>query len=291
MFLNVQFAFSTITYEFHVLAINGTIDYKNKGVDEWKRLKIGDILDTAHIIRLSKNSYLGLVHKTGYTLELSQNKLYEVKSLVQRQNTKRTNAIDIIKFHILNLFDNNHGRDRNYRENMKSVATIERGLENVNLNEYPKYTRFTSTKVTFTWDKRRAKNINFKIFDENNHILLDTIINDSKIDVDLSKLKVNENQLYFWSIESKNSGFAENKVFKFIIIDKELRDEIQSELKNLSKNLNPKSPLDNLILAGFYDYHELYYDSYNTLKKIKQLAPNISFYSQYFEDWYMSKVK
>lgn len=290
IFWNAHLGLAIITYEFNVLAVNGAVEYKVKGTDDWQRIKVGDILDTIHIIRIGKNSYLGLVHKTGYTLELTQNKLYEVKSLIRKQSTKSSISLNRILSYLSNYFDNSP-RGNNYRSNMKNAATVERSLNFVNVNEYPKSTRFASPKTTFFWDNSKRNELKFTIFDEDNQILFDTLVRGSKIDIDLSKLKINENRVYFWTIEPKNSPNAETKKNTFILIDKEQQNQIKNELAELSKNLNLKSPLDNFILAGFYDYYELFYDSYNILKKIKQLAPNNSFYSQYFEDWCLTKIK
>ena len=70
MTLNYEFIESKPDYEFKVLAINGNIEYKCASDKKWKKLKIGSELNKKDMIRIDKNSYLGLVHRTGKTKEI-----------------------------------------------------------------------------------------------------------------------------------------------------------------------------------------------------------------------------
>ncbi len=291
MFLNHYSAFSLINYEFNVLAVYGSVEYKARNLSEWQKLKVGDLLDTGDIVKLGNKSYLGLVHKSGKTIELTKSKSYKVSNLKPHKPIKNNDIINRLLGYILSAFGESNSEKTTYRKDMKGAATIERSIKLGFPSAYPAYTRFIKTNVTCFWEGNNNDNYEFRIFDEDEEILFETITKLTKLDVDLSKLKLNENQKYFWTVRPQNLISFSPVKYSFVLIDSKQRNNILSEINELKKNLNMQSPLDNFLLAGIYDYYELYYDSYLTLKNINKLAPGNQFYTEYFENWFTFRSK
>jgi hypothetical protein len=74
-------AFSTVAqdYAFKVLVIKGTNELKTG--DAWQPIKTGASLKSGDELKLSDNSYIGLMHITGKPIELKQAGSYKVADL------------------------------------------------------------------------------------------------------------------------------------------------------------------------------------------------------------------
>lgn len=70
------------TYTFKVLVSKGKSEVKS--ANAWETLKIGTSLKASDEIRVSENSYLGLIHATGKPVEVRDAKTYKVSDLVAK---------------------------------------------------------------------------------------------------------------------------------------------------------------------------------------------------------------
>src|SRR5215212_330319 len=69
-------------YAFKVLVNKGKNELKSG--NNWQQLKVGLSLKPADVLKISENSYLGLVHVSGKALEIKQSGSYKVTDLAAK---------------------------------------------------------------------------------------------------------------------------------------------------------------------------------------------------------------
>ena len=108
-------AFGQGDYIFRVLANKGNNSVK-KSDGKTVGLKTGSTLKAGDQLIASSNSYIGLMHKTGKTLEVRQAGVLKVNDLVKKVAAKKTSVTGRYAQYVMNKI-NDDGVSDNYRRN------------------------------------------------------------------------------------------------------------------------------------------------------------------------------
>ncbi len=287
LFLIIFMAFSVSNaYEFNVLALNGKTQVK-KG-KKWINLKSGDKLTKKQSIKIGKNSYIGMVHKNGTTLEVKDKGTYKVSSLVKKviakdaSTTKRmadyvieemSSADDLFEkddYHgsmsTLGSVERAVGEDINALEKAEDIAGTDHSISS-NLNSIsslvsgdgyntiqarmPKTSYLIDSKVEFSWQGGNTEKYFVVIKDDKNKIIAKKEVRGKKTPIDLQELGVQPGKCYYWKVESGKDKSIENCI---MLMDKRTFPEFFVEYDKIRKSTGEKpGAMDELILAAFFE--------------------------------------
>lgn len=255
-------------YMFKVLASKGIAQVDNGS--GWVLLKSGSKLNKNNKIKVSQGSYVGLMHTSGKTLELKTPGTYEVENLSGKLNNTQSSFTSKYASFVLNQPSTEEAVNYNV------TGSVSRGSEIV--VRAPKHIdMYKEIPAMITWDDKLENETYVvtitSLFNKN---ILEVETKDKFYELDLSKLDL-EDEAYLFKVQLKSdpSAFGERALK---VIDNTKKDDkggVVKELTELSKEIDPASPLDQLTLASYFEEKGLTIYALSSLSKASNLAPEV----------------
>lgn len=266
------------SHVFSVLANKGTNQIK-KGTT-WNSAKSGSKVYKGNTIKVSANGYLGLMHKSGKTVELKTAGEYSISDLESKIQTSSSSYAERYTKFALNI-DGSEGAKHNYNV----TGSVERGGKYSLLSddtikiikEIPLIMPWTTNN---TEDKVELKVIN--LFNETLYSNKDAGQNAT---IDLSKVSIKSTDFMAVNLFDPNSEDQEpliEKSYNLKLVSKDKADKIVKEYNLLVKELNLNSSLDQMILASFFVEKGLSNYAASHLYQASILSPEIADYKGAF---------
>ena len=261
-------------YAFKVLVNKGRNELKSG--NNWQQLKVGSSLKSADELKISENSYLGLVHVSGKALELKQSGNYKVGDLSAKVNGG-SNVLN--KYTDFILSSATSPKDR-----LAATGAVDRGKDNIQVYlPKPELAVVYNDEVIIQWDAQIAPAPYLVTFR-------------SMFDDDLDKLETNENRVAV-NLNSKNFANEDNIIVEVAStadknkisnrytlkkLSKADKARIKTELEKISVTTAEPNALNKLLIAAFYEQNNLLIDAGTAYLEAIQLAPDVP---QYKEDY------
>lgn len=290
-------AFSQGDYIFRVLANKGDNSVK-KSDGETVGLKTGSTLKAGDQLIASSNSYIGLMHKTGKTLEVRQAGVLKVDDLVKKVAAKKTSVTSRYAQYVMNKI-NDDGVSDNYRRNNNVTGAVTRGDQvtidfvlPVEDNKIKVY----SSDLVLRWvpAPNEDKVISFdgktfvvtirNIFDE---VIFSEETTNSSLKINLNEIQ-NESTLYLVKITSKEDDVAnELKSIEYAIEKVSMNDEpeLQSELDAMLVEIDEQTDLGKLVLASFFEEKGLLLEAMTKYEEIVSTNPDVQAFRELYQEF------
>jgi hypothetical protein len=275
------------TDSFTILAVQGKVLLsKNKPV-MWSNLKIGDRFSGDSKIKLSKDSYAGMIYSNGTSIELHQPGIYDCSTLksltLNTQISSNKKFMDFVLKELSKKIDN--------PLEMKVTGAVVRGRINYIAAGMPFNTCIIDPIVNFKWyPDERTDYYNFKILDGENRTLYIKKLQDTSITININLFNNPGNSCFKWIVsnyEKLEISSDTNYIIKFTQLQTEaIKDSVEQLNEILGKE---QSALNQIILAEFYQRNNLNIDALNGYKKAVSLAPKVKIYSAMFKE-FLNKV-
>lgn len=265
-------------YAFKVLVNKGKTELKSG--TNWQPMKVGTSLNPTDEIKLSENSYVGLVHVSGKPMEIKQAGSYKVVDLAGKVNGGAT---------VLNKYTDFILSENTQKKNtLVATGAVHRG-ENairVYLPEPQNSVVFGST-VIINWDTEKVPGPYVvtlssmfgdelqKIETKENMILLDLY----------DKRFQNEDNILVDVHTKTAKPSKEEPAFSVKKISKADRDRINTSLNEIKGALADESALNKLVLAGFYEQNHLLVDAITAYLEAIKLAPDVPAYKDAYQEF------
>jgi len=291
--LLITAAVSAQSYTFRVIGTKG-----NNTVDG-RPLKVGMILTDNQTVMIANNgSYLGLMHKTGKTLELQNKGTHQVKSLVSKIKGSGSLNSRYAKFVSDELSqDGGTSAARARAQHMKKTGSTERGIGLVKVM-LPRNSELYGSTVALSWYLKDTPEIKpedvkeYKIYvtDMEDEVLHTQATTETYAFIDLSESKFTEaEQLIFKITPVKMDGaLAESLTtldgYMLQLLDGESKAEYAEELKEVTEG-NDNSAISKLVEARFYEENEFYSDAIRTYKQVLELSNNAESYQNLYRNF------
>src|SRR3990172_7857374 len=158
-------------YEFKIMASKGKADVQKENSKTWDKVKLGTKVISNDKIKLTGNSYISLVHKSGKTLELKTAGTYSVGELSKKVGDNKANVSKRFADYLLDEISSSEDllASGDHRKKMETTGSVERSMDNqpfinkhaLQLNS-PRKVNFMNTVFTFRWmDSENAKEYEF----------------------------------------------------------------------------------------------------------------------------------
>lgn len=265
-------------YAFRVLANKGQNKIKKEGAATAVALKTGATLQSGDELIASQGAYIGLMHKSGKTLEVRTPGTKKVVDLEKLVNTKSSSVSSRYAQFLANKM--NEKEKPNYRQRLNATGAAERALagnEVIQLLIPADEATVLGDKAIVSWDTPEGMEMNTfivtvkNIYDEE---ILKEEIGSNSITLDLtSEQMTNEENLWIINIAAKeNMDVSSGDV---AIKRPEDPSIYQEGLEGLRAEVEEDNPLNKIIYASFYEQNELIVDALTAIEEAIQLNPDI----------------
>jgi hypothetical protein len=263
-------------YAFKVLVNKGKNELKSG--NNWQQLKVGLSLKSADELKISENSYLGLVHVSGKALELKQSGNYKVMDLAAKVNGGSS---------VLNKYtDFILSSATSPKNRLAATGAVDRGANNIQVY-LPKAENAVvfNNNVTITWDGSAPAPyvVTFKSMFEDELDKVNAAENSITIQLDDQNFANEDNIIVeVASVSNKNKVSDKYTLKKLSKADKE---RIKNALSEIADPTSDPNALNKLIVAGFYEQNNLLIDAGTTYLEAIKLAPDVPQYQEAYNDF------
>jgi hypothetical protein len=263
-------------YAFKVLVNKGKNELKSG--NNWQQLKVGLSLKSADELKISENSYLGLVHVSGKALELKQSGNYKVMDLAAKVNGGSS---------VLNKYtDFILSSATSPKNRLAATGAVDRGANNIQVYlPKPENAVVFNNTVTITWDGSAPAPyvVTFKSMFEDELDKVNATENSITIQLDDQNFANEDNIIVeVASVSDKNKVSDKYTLKKLSKADKE---RIKNALNEIADPTSDSNALNKLIVAGFYEQNNLLIDAGTTYLEAIKLAPDVPQYQEAYNDF------
>ena len=282
LFMSVSAVLGQGDYAFKVLANKGTNEVKSG--DTWVAVKTGVALRKDDELKLSENSYVGLVSSTGKPLELKSSGSYKVVDLLSKVQAGSSSVLN--KYTDFILSSNSAEAKKN---RLSATGAVSRKVDQntvifVSLPENNNADVFGSTAV-INWNVKTGGPfvVTFRnMFDD----VLKTIETPEKTThVDLSAPEFAEAPVIMMEVSLKSDGKVKSKQYIFKKMAGAQADKVKKDLNEFSSQVTEETALNKFILAGFYEEKKLYIDAIAAYEQAIKMAPDVPSYKEAYEEF------
>lgn len=268
-------------YTFKVLANKGANEMKSG--DTWQAVKTGSSLNANDEIKITENSYLGLVHKTGKPMELKQAGNYKVADLA----AKIGGGTSVLNKYTDFILSSNSAEAKKNR--LSATGAVHRGPGTIKVFLPDNLASGVFSNIVFiNWETPKAGGpyivILSNMFGDE---LMKSETPETTLQVDLNDPKfVNEGAILV-DIKSKADLSSKSEPCLIKKLSPAEHERIKKSFTEITKEVQEETAINKFILAGFYEENKLFIDAITAYEQAIKLAPDVPTYREAFTDFYL----
>lgn len=254
-------------YAFKVLVNKGKNEIKSG--DGWQAIKVGTSLQATDEIKVTDNAYLGLVHATGKPLEVKTPGKHKVSELAAQIGGGSS---------VLNKYTDFILSSNSTKKNsLSATGAVHRGIPKVHIY-LPTSSQghvIYNDEVIINWDKKFAGPyvVKFNSLFEDELDKVETTENTLKVNLAKDKFVNEDNILVTVAPKADPNKISEG--FTLRRLSKADKERIKTALKEFEGAMQEQTPLNKLLLAGFYEQNGLLIDAATAYLEAIKLAPDV----------------
>ncbi|MEQ9468509.1 MAG: hypothetical protein RLN88_13940 [Ekhidna sp.] len=265
-------------YTFRVLANKGQNQVKKEGASDAVALKTGATLSDGDELIAAQGAYIGLMHKSGKTLEVRTPGTKKVTDLAKMVNTK---SASVSSRYAEFLADKMNEKDQpNYRQRLNATGAAKRELtggEQIKALIPSEDASVLGDNAIVTWDTPEGMEVNTfvvtvkNIFDE--EIMKEEVTGNS-VTLDFTSGEM-QNEEGLWIINIKAKENMDVSSGDIAIKRPENPAQFEEGLSSLKAEVDQESPLSKVIYASFYEENGLIVDALTAIEEAIQMNPEV----------------
>lgn len=279
-------SFSVLTYAqtevFKVLASRG----KNTLVDG-SSVFAGKKLLATDVIKISENSYLGLIHNSGRTLELKTPGSYRISDLSSQVLAKSSSVTKKYSDYVVSELTKSDGGDihANYQKNMKVTGSVERAISTASIAVcLPKTSSIIESMNTVVWYKNpKATSYTVEILDFFDDVILSKETTDTTFTFDLNSIKLPKDNTLM--VKVKANGGLESTAYVLKNLVESKNPDIFADRNALNKEYTEETALSYLMKASFFAQNNLFVDAKKSFESAVRLEPEVQEYKEAYKNF------
>lgn len=265
-------------YAFKVLANKGANEVKSG--DAWQPVKTGASLKSGDELKVSENSYLGLVHATGKPMELKQAGSFKVADLA----AKVSGGTSVLNKYTDFILSSNSAEAKKNR--LSATGAVHRGLEDIKVFlPQNQYSGIYNNTAIINWEAKGGGPyvITLKNMFDDELMKLETPETALEIKLDDPKF-ANESAIL---VEVKSKADSKSKSEQHLI--KKLapveQERVKKALAEITGEVKEETALNQFIMAGFYEENKLFIDAITAYEKAIKMAPDVASYKEAYDEF------
>jgi hypothetical protein len=255
-------------YAFRVMANKGTNEVRTG--DTWQPIKTGATLKPEDELRLTGNSYVGLVHKSGKPLELKEPKTYKVSDLASQIGGGSSALNKYTDFILSNNADEKKGK-------LSATGAVHRAADynpiNLMLPE-SQYSGVYNNIVIIKWDSgvlTGPYNVVISNLYEEKLAVIET--SETSVRIDLSQKQFAEYPAFTVKVSSKSEESKASKMYTVKRLSANDKDKVGKLLIDIQGDLVDQTAFNYFIMAGFYESQGLLIDAMAAYEDAVKIEP------------------
>jgi uncharacterized protein YdhG (YjbR/CyaY superfamily) len=281
-FLGFSAYVSAQDYTFKVLANKGNNEIKSG--DTWQPLKTGAGLKNGDEVKLGDNCYLGLVHSSGKPVEVKQAGIHAVSAL-ESKVAKGTSVLN--KYTDFILSSNSAEAKKN---SLSATGAVHRDITTASaikiyLPDNQRSGIFNDIAI-LNWDGSKVAGpyiVTVKNMFEDVLVKEETPETSYKIDLSNEKY-ANENAILI-EVSAKADPKQVSKPHLIKKLSPAEEQKIAQSLKEVSAEVSEETPLNKLIMAGFFEQNNLLIDAIFAYEQAIEMAPDVPTFQESYDEF------
>lgn len=281
-FLGFSALVSAQDYAFKVLANKGNNEIKSG--ESWQPLKTGASLKAGDEVKLGDNAYIGLVHKTGKPVEVKEAGVHPVSALEAKVATG-TSVLN--KYTDFILSSNSADAKKN---RLSATGAVHRDISTGSAIKLilpdNQHAGIFSDIAIVNWDGSKVAGpyvVTVKNMFED--ILVKEEISETSYKLDLSNEKyANENALLI-EVSAKADPKQVSKPHLIKRLSPAEEQSISADMKEVTAEIAEDTPLNKLIVAAFYEQHNLLIDAIASYEQAIEMAPDVPTFRESYDEF------
>ena len=280
--VSTSIAQSSNGYVFKVLANKGDSQLKSGSEMDWKPVKTGVVLNSGDELKVTDDAYVGLVHASGRTIELTTPGSVDVNELAAQLKGQSVSATSKYADFVLNkLADAENTR----RDQLQVTGAVERKILDPNVIEVvmPLTSDVYESNASIQWkavEGVSSYEVTLKnVFDE---VVMDQVTADNSIEIDLANSELAGERLLILNVAVKGNDKVKSENYGIKRISDEERKEVEAKMNELTSGSSPSS-LSEIMKASLYEQHNLLVDAAASYRRAIELSPQVDDFSEMYE--------
>lgn len=269
-------------YAFKVMANKGSNEVKTG--DSWQAVKPGSSLKSGDELKVSENSYIGLIHATGKPMELRQAGNYKVADLAAKLSG---GASVLNKYTDFILSSNAEGK----KNKLSATGAVHRGLEDIKVflpeNQFSDvYNQF----AVINWESSKSGGpyvVTFKNMFDDELSKIETPETSARVNLSAPEF-ANETAILV-EVKSKADGKSKSEQHLIKKMSAAQQEKLKKELAEFSGEVTEETALNKYIMAGFFEEKKLFIDAIAAYEDAIKMEPS---YKEAYDDFLLrNKLK
>jgi len=257
-------------YIFKVMANKGNNQFQLASQSTWYPIKLGSSLNKGDKLLVDQNAYLGLLHNSGHTMELSEMGTFDIEQLASKVGTRKKGiSAKYAEFVLNDLEDKDHGQLKN------SIET--RGLNAERIHIFLPFTvKIFNPSLVIHWSKLSGdKTYILSVNNMFGELLKQFETSSNQLQLDLSQDEFINEKLFIVNVSLKDDKSIVSSDIGLEKLIGEKADLIMQEVEQLNEEINSESALGQIVLASYYEHHDLLVDAIYHYHEATKLAPEV----------------
>jgi len=273
-------------YSFRVLANKGQNKVKKAGSTETVALKTGATINAGDELIVGNGSYIGLMHKTGKTLEVRESGTIKVSSLESKIAAKDNSMANRYAQFIASKMS---GQNNSYAARMNATGATERAAGGDDISILlPDRVDIISDNAIIEWIGPEGTDENTSyivtvsnIFDD---VMYEETVTGNTIAIDFSNEQLqNENNFYLVAVKLESDEEIVSKNVGIKKMSAEENEEVVTNYNSLKSEISEDSPLNKLIYASFFEENNLLLDAMTKYQEAIEMSPDVEDFQEMYQ--------
>lgn len=239
------------------------------------------------IIKISENSYLGLIHNSGRTLELKTPGSYKIADLSSQVVAKSASVTKKYSDYVVGELTKADGGDihSNYQKNMKVTGSVERAISTASISVcLPKTSNIIENMNTVVWYKNpKATSYTVELLNMFDDVMLSKETTDTTYSFDVNSIKLPKDNTIIVKVKANGGLESITYVLKNMVESK--NPEVFADKNALNKEYTEESALSFLMKASFYAQNNLFVDAKKSFESAIRLEPEVQEYKEAYKNF------
>lgn len=271
-------------FVFKVLANKGANEVKSTEAS-WQPLKTGSVLHSGDELKVTENAYLGLMHSSGRTLEITNAGTMNVDELASAINANSSSVASKYADFVMNKVVGNESGNA-----LKATGAVERGDEAAAFRVFlPSSVELLNSNANIEWSNADVANPTYVVqiknqFDE---VIFKEETADTEMAIDFAQFDQKKSlgaRLVILTVSVKDSDELKSGDYGISRVPEPKAEKINTEIAEVA-TAEPSSSLDYIMLASYYENNKLMLDALGAYKKAMELSPEVEDFKIMYADF------
>lgn len=276
---------------FKVLATRG--DCQAKTASGKGNITIGKKLASADVVELTAGSYLGLMHKSGKTVEIKAAGVYQVSELETKLASSGSSVSSKYASYVFGQMANSEGADlkKNHQQYMAVTGAVMRatasGATPINLFIPEKAPLLSSSTYHLTWMLTPGvKEYLVTVLDLSGSPIHSQTVSDTAVNINFGSLAaLKEDGACNIVVSAKNNPKILSREITLNLANGAKSAKVEAELKALNEEHDPSSAIGLLVQANYLEEEGFTLDALNAYRLASFREPGVDTFHNAYRDF------